>query len=130
MEFECSEKRFRIFEDMVEKVIICLFGFYLELVLLGFESGTTPLIRRELEEFRVEIESINLHVRRLKLRFVDLDELPETGEEELEKPYFVARNEERRQKTCQDSYEDKRSYNRDFAIFLDYPGEDVEWFLT
>jgi hypothetical protein len=131
MEFSCTEEEFRIFESIVEQDMIGSFAFYLELVLLGMKPGTCPAHKNELEIFREELEQMGVHIKRIKLEFVDLDELPEYATElEYDKPYFVARDPERLE-MLKDVYreDEEDQYDRDFALFLGYPGEDVEWFV-
>jgi hypothetical protein len=132
MEFSCTEEEFRVFEKVVEEDDPwASFGFYMALVLLGLKPATCPSTRLELEEFRDEIEEIGLHIKRIRLDFVDFDELPDyMEEEEYDKPYFVARNSERLE-MLKDRYgeDEEKQYDRDFALFLGYPEEDVKWFV-
>lgn len=130
MEFDCTEEEFSIFERLVEEEeFVGSFPFYLELVLLGFKPGTCPATRLEVEMFRDEIEEMGLHIKRLKLDFVDFEELPGyMKEEEYDKPYFVARDPQRLE-MLKDRYTEESEFDRDFALFLGYPDEDVEWFV-
>lgn len=130
MEFECTEEQFRILENVVNQDMLGSFGFYLELVLLGLKPGTCPAHKNELEMFREEIEEMGLHIKRVELDFVDLGDLPEyMKDDEYNRPYFVARDSERLE-MLKDTYFEEKQYNRDFALFLGYPEEDVEWFVT
>ncbi len=132
MEFECTEEEFRIFENLVEdEELIGSFPFYLELVLLGVKPGTCPAHKDEIEMFREEFEEMGLHVKRVELDFVDLEELPEyMKEQEYNRPYFVARD-RGRLNMLKDRYSEneEKQYDRDFALFLGYPEDDVEWFI-
>jgi len=132
VEFDCTEEEFRILEKLVmEEDFVGSFQFYLLLVLLGVKPGAKPSTRHELEEYREEIEEMGLHIKRLKLDFVDLEELPEYAVElEYDRPYFVARDQERLE-MLKDRYseDEEEEYDRDFALFLGYPEEDVKWFV-
>lgn len=107
------------------------FTFYLELVLLGLKPGTTPSVPAEVEDRKTVMKEIGFHFKRVELKFVDLDNLPEYARDlEYHRPYFVAR-EKKKLELLGESYgeSEKGKYNRDFAVFLGYPEEDIEWFM-
>lgn len=132
MDFECSPEDFAEFESIVEDDMLASFTFHLELVLLGLKPATSPSVPAEVEEHIETMKDIGLHLKRVKLYFVNLDELPDYARElDYDRPYHVAKNKEHLDILSQ-TYGDneEKRYDRDFALFHGYPEEDIDWFMN
>ncbi len=130
MQFECTEEEFRILEKIVQDGLKGTFGYSLALVVLGLKPGTTPAVRHEITEYQEELGEIGLNNRTVKLNFVDYSELPDYArEEKTHLPVFVAGNSDKFEVLKQE-YSNRLDYYTDFGLFLGYPKEDVEWYVS
>ncbi|MBC5792453.1 MAG: hypothetical protein H8Z69_00275 [Nanohaloarchaea archaeon] len=126
MEFECTEKEFRVFESLVEEGFKGSFPYFLELVLLGLKPATVPTAYEEIEFTENQILEMGLEIRVVELDFVDTEDLPDYAKKPG-KMFFVGRKEDL--KDLKNSYEERKEYRKDFGIVMGYPREDVEWFV-
>lgn len=125
MEFECTEKEFKKFEETVrQNNLFCSLAFSLELMLLGLKPGTKISDRDKLECCKQNLSGL-FHFKKVEL---DFEELPDSTDELEKTPYFIARNKDRF-RVLKERYWEKDSYRRDFGKFVGYPKEDIDWFV-